>query len=82
MTPPNLHDWSSAPSRSLPPNQGLATRQPHPRRITTTVPEKLHALLIERSDQEGRSVSNLVAFLLERALCSQDKQAPDRILSS
>jgi hypothetical protein len=46
-----------------------------------TVPEKIDGLLVERSDQEGRSVSNLVAFLLERALTPPQSaaSAPDRI---
>lgn len=38
------------------------------RRITVTIPSKLHGELVERSDREGRSLSNLVAFLLETAL--------------
>ena len=33
-----------------------------------TIPSKLHRQLVERSDREGRSLSNLVAFLLETAL--------------
>jgi hypothetical protein len=43
-----------------------------PRRITATVPDKLYRLLVARSNHEGRSVSNLVAFLLEQALGKQD----------
>lgn len=41
---------------------------PTPRRITVTIPSKLHQELVERSDREGRSLSNLVAFLHETAL--------------
>lgn len=41
---------------------------PTPRRITVTIPSKLYGELVERSDREGRSLSNLVAFLLETAL--------------
>ena len=44
------------------------TLPPTPRRITVTIPSKLHQELVERSDREGRSLSNLVAFLLETAL--------------
>jgi hypothetical protein len=33
-----------------------------------TIPSKLHQDLVVRSDREGRSLSNLVAFLLETAL--------------
>jgi hypothetical protein len=41
----------------------LARRSPQ--RITATLPWRLHCLLRERSDFEGRSLSNLVAHLLE-----------------
>ena len=39
-----------------------------PRRITVTVPYGAYQLLMERSTQEGRSLSNLAAFLLESGL--------------
>ncbi|MGB7564210.1 MAG: hypothetical protein WBM08_05600 [Prochlorococcaceae cyanobacterium] len=39
-----------------------------PRRLSVTIPYGLHQRLIERSDQEGRSISNLAAYLLEFAL--------------
>jgi len=38
-----------------------------PRRITITVPYQLYQRLVEQSDREGRSLSNLAAFLLERS---------------
>ena len=44
------------------------TLPPKPQRITVTIPSKLHQDLVDRSDREGRSLSNLVAFLLEVAL--------------
>jgi hypothetical protein len=44
----------------------LATRHPH--RITITIPQATHEQLLERSDEQGRSLSNLAAFLLERSL--------------
>ena len=44
----------------------LATRHPH--RITITIPQSTREQLLERSDVEGRSLSNLAAFLLERSL--------------
>lgn len=44
------------------------TLPPKPQRITVTIPSKLHQDLVDRSDREGRSLSNLVAFLLETAL--------------
>ena len=39
-----------------------------PRRITVSLPEALVVRLENRADFEGRSVSNLAAYLLERAL--------------
>lgn len=39
-----------------------------PRRITITVPYGAYQRLLERSELEGRSLSNLAAFLLENAM--------------
>jgi hypothetical protein len=39
-----------------------------PQRITITVNHHLYELLLQCSDLQGRSVSNLAAFLLESAL--------------
>lgn len=39
-----------------------------PVRITITIPHTIFQQLQQRSDQEGRSISNLSAFLLEGAL--------------
>lgn len=39
-----------------------------PVRITATLPRHLHESLTARADEEGRSLSNLVAFLLEKAM--------------
>jgi transcription initiation factor TFIIIB Brf1 subunit/transcription initiation factor TFIIB len=39
-----------------------------PRRISVTVPFAIYDQLAEKSDLEGRSVSNLAAYLLEAAL--------------
>lgn len=44
----------------------LATR--HPQRITITISWATREQLLERSDEQGRSLSNLAAFLLERSL--------------
>jgi hypothetical protein len=38
------------------------------RRITITVPHHAFSVLQERSDQEGRSLSNLAAYLLESSI--------------
>lgn len=39
-----------------------------PKRISITLPHHAFAYLLKRSDQEGRSLSNLAAFLLESAI--------------
>jgi hypothetical protein len=39
-----------------------------PQRITITVPELTYKKLLKRSVAEGRSLSNLAAFLLEQSL--------------
>ena len=41
-----------------------------PVRVSITVPHHIHMALLSRSDQEGRSLSNLAAFLLEASLSS------------
>ena len=43
----------------------MDVRTPHPVRITITVSHALYDYLGQRSHQEGRSLSNLAAFLLE-----------------
>jgi hypothetical protein len=40
----------------------------HPRRITITMPHHVASSLQRRSDEEGRSLSNLAAYLLECSL--------------
>jgi len=39
-----------------------------PRRITITLPHNAFCALQERSDVEGRSLSNLAAYLIESSL--------------
>jgi hypothetical protein len=56
-------------------------RQPVPTRVTITVPFQVFAQLRDRADQEGRSTSNLAAFLLERSL-RPVLQAPPRDMVS
>ena len=36
-----------------------------PVRVTATIPWHTHQALVQRSDLEGRSLSNLVAYLVE-----------------
>lgn len=45
-----------------------------PQRVTVTISWGLHQRLQERANLEGRSLSNLSAFLLEQA-CSQQPDA-------
>lgn len=45
-------------------NLSLAQRKPV--RITITVPQGVHERLVQRSDLEGRSLSNLASFILEQ----------------
>ena len=39
-----------------------------PQRVTITVNYRVHKDLVERSLEEGRSLSNLIAHLLEKAI--------------
>ena len=43
----------------------MDVRTPHPVRITITVSQSVYDYLGQRSQEEGRSLSNLAAFLLE-----------------
>ena len=49
-------------------NERFRVMQRQPRRISITLSYHVHEALLSRSDEEGRSVSNLCAFLLEDAL--------------
>ena len=49
-------------------NDRLRVLQRQPRRISITLSYHVHEALLNRSEEEGRSVSNLCAFLLEDAL--------------
>jgi len=40
----------------------------HPTRATVTLPWSLNQKLVKRADEEGRSLSNLIAMLLERSM--------------
>lgn len=59
---------------ALPMPSALSLKRPQ--RISATVADRVWAELIRRSEEEGRSVSNLVAYLLERALFPGSKQTP------
>ena len=49
-------------------NERLRILQRQPRRISITLSNHVHESLLQRSEEEGRSMSNLCAFLLEDAL--------------
>jgi hypothetical protein len=50
----------------IPAETHIAFRKPV--RITITVSHHTHLALTERCDQEGRSLSNLAAYMLENSL--------------
>ena len=39
-----------------------------PKRITITIPHATFEAIAQRSDEEGRSMSNLAAYILEKGL--------------
>ena len=49
-------------------NERMRVMQRQPRRISITLSYQVHEGLLSRSEEEGRSLSNLCAFLLEEAL--------------
>ena len=51
-------------------NPGTAARFRTPKRITITVSYITYQRLIHQSDEEGRSLSNLAAFILESSTAS------------
>jgi macrodomain Ter protein organizer (MatP/YcbG family) len=54
-------------------NERFRVLQRQPRRISITLSYHVHEALLSRSEEEGRSVSNLCAFLLEDALRDQQR---------
>lgn len=42
-----------------------------PRRVTITIPYITYLCLLDRSNEQGRSVSNLAAYLLESSLSGE-----------
>lgn len=56
-------------------NDRFRVLQRQPRRISITLSYYVHEALLSRSEEEGRSVSNLCAFLLEDALRDQQRDA-------
>jgi hypothetical protein len=54
-------------------NERIRVLQRQPKRISITLSYHVHEALLTRSEEEGRSVSNLCAFLLEDALRDQQR---------
>jgi hypothetical protein len=57
-------------------NLSVYTRAP--KRISITLPMRPYEQLQKRSDWEGRSLSNLAAYLLEKALTEFERQQEGR----
>ena len=57
-------------------NERLRILQRQPRRISITLSFHVHDELLKRSEEEGRSMSNLCAFLLEDALRHNNPVVP------
>lgn len=69
VTSPTVIELMNSLSRQSQDQQGLSrlmTRKPT--RVTITIPWSLRQTLDQRSDKEGRSLSNLIAYLLEASL--------------
>lgn len=60
-------------------SQAFAHRQPVPVRVSITLPNCVFLSLTNRADREGRSTSNLAAFLLEQSLSGAEKPALSRL---
>lgn len=56
----------ATPVASLPQGGSDRSNAP-PQRVTATMSWQLHQRLQQRADEEGRSLSNLVTYLLEAA---------------
>jgi hypothetical protein len=57
-----------------------AQQQLAPKRVTITLPHQVFMALADRADREGRSTSNLAAFLLECSLAEPTEKPADRRL--
>jgi hypothetical protein len=48
-----------------------------PKRISVTIPNATYEMLLKASEKQGRSISNLAAFLLESSL-KNDLESPKK----
>ncbi len=53
-----------APGKAVPAAVNYGTRKPQ--RVTITVPYRVYAALLQESDDQGRSLSNLASVWLEQ----------------
>ncbi|MEB3265522.1 MAG: hypothetical protein VKN13_02795 [Cyanobacteriota bacterium] len=63
-------------------NDRIRMMQRQPRRISITLSYHVHEALLSRSEEEGRSVSNLCAFLLEDALRDPSRSLTNAMVTS
>lgn len=64
----NAYSSSTAPAFRAPHRAATAPAFRAPHRISITLAHNTYQQLLQRSDLEGRSLSNLAAFLLETSL--------------
>jgi hypothetical protein len=57
----------------MPSVSGLWAASRKPKRLTITVPNHVFEAIVERSVQQGRSMSNAAAFALEAAFFPTDR---------
>jgi hypothetical protein len=62
-----MSSFYPAPTGASTPAARVQLLQRKPQRVTATMSWQLHQRLQERADYEGRSLSNLITFLLEAA---------------
>lgn len=62
-------------------NDRFRVMQRQPKRISVTLSYRVHELLLTRSEEEGRSVSNLCAYLLEDSLEKNNKEMSEHMLN-
>ncbi len=68
LTPQFSHEDTNPPRD---PSERFRIMQRQPRRISITLSYQVFQTLLNRSEEEGRSMSNLCAFLLEEVLHQQ-----------